>query len=55
MLSDYSLTENSINVMIMRKETLILTAESQYLRDTMFAEFKECIAFASSRKLNSHF
>lgn len=54
-LSDNSPIGNSINVVIMRKETLVLTAESQSLRDTMFAEFKECIAFASSRELDSHF
>jgi hypothetical protein len=32
----------------MRKETLILQAETKEVRDFMLAQFKECIEFAGS-------
>ncbi|KAJ7254028.1 hypothetical protein B0H12DRAFT_1017352 [Mycena haematopus] len=40
--------ENAIEIAIMRKETLIIQAESVHVRNFMLAEFKECIAFAGS-------
>ncbi|KAJ6604733.1 hypothetical protein DFH09DRAFT_898860 [Mycena vulgaris] len=40
--------DNAIEVAIMRKETLILQTESAHMRNFMLAEFRECIAFASS-------
>ncbi|KAJ7597131.1 hypothetical protein C8J56DRAFT_1041358 [Mycena floridula] len=40
--------DNVLQVAIMRKETLILHAESAKVRNFMLTEFKECIEFASS-------
>ncbi|KAJ7487687.1 hypothetical protein B0H11DRAFT_1720855 [Mycena galericulata] len=40
--------DNAIEIAIMRKETLIIQAESAHVRNFMLAEFKECIAFAGS-------
>ncbi|KAF7339399.1 hypothetical protein MSAN_02153800 [Mycena sanguinolenta] len=40
--------ENALEIAIMRKETLIIEAESAHVRNFMMAEFKECIAFAAS-------
>ncbi|KAJ6519909.1 hypothetical protein C8R45DRAFT_808827 [Mycena sanguinolenta] len=40
--------ENALEIAIMRKETLIIEAESAHVRNFMLAEFKECIAFAGS-------
>ncbi|CAK5280553.1 unnamed protein product [Mycena citricolor] len=40
--------DNALEVAIMRKETLIIEAESVHVRNFMLAEFQECIAFASS-------
>lgn len=37
-----------MQVIIMRKETLLLQAESSGARNMLFSEFKECIAFAGS-------
>ncbi|KAJ7837527.1 hypothetical protein B0H14DRAFT_3087209 [Mycena olivaceomarginata] len=40
--------DNAIEIAIMRKESLIIQAESVHVRNFMLAEFKECIAFAGS-------
>ncbi|KAJ6575203.1 hypothetical protein B0H19DRAFT_934307 [Mycena capillaripes] len=40
--------DNAIEIAIMRKETLLVQAESVHVRNFMLAEFKECIAFAGS-------
>ncbi|KAJ7925866.1 hypothetical protein B0H13DRAFT_2229483 [Mycena leptocephala] len=40
--------DNAIEIAIMRKETLIVQAESVHVRNFMLAEFRECIAFAGS-------
>ncbi|KAF7306995.1 hypothetical protein MIND_00492300 [Mycena indigotica] len=40
--------DNALEIAIMRKETLIIQAESVHVRNFMLAEFRECIAFASS-------
>ncbi|KAG1755189.1 uncharacterized protein EDB91DRAFT_1097707 [Suillus paluster] len=38
--------DNALQISIMRKETLILEANSTHARDEIIKEFKECIAFA---------
>lgn len=43
-------TENALQVSIMRKETLILEADSQLKRDRILSEFQECISFARTSK-----
>ncbi|KAF8216138.1 hypothetical protein K438DRAFT_1560299 [Mycena galopus ATCC 62051] len=40
--------DNAIEIAIMRKESLIIQAESVHVRNFMLAEFKECIAFAGT-------
>jgi hypothetical protein len=40
--------DNILQVAVMRKETLILEAETKEVRDFMLAQFKECIEFAGS-------
>ncbi|KAF7320401.1 hypothetical protein MKEN_00824900 [Mycena kentingensis (nom. inval.)] len=40
--------DNALEIAIMRKETLIVQAESVHVRNFMLAEFKECISFAAS-------
>ncbi|KAJ6503447.1 hypothetical protein C8R47DRAFT_969162 [Mycena vitilis] len=40
--------DNAIEIAIMRKETIIVQAESAHVRNFMLAEFKECINFAAS-------
>lgn len=42
--------ENALQVYIMRKETLILEADSQLERDRILSEFQECISFAKTSK-----
>lgn len=39
---------DTLQVMIMRKETLIIQAKSPAARDNLISEFKECIEFAGS-------
>lgn len=39
---------DTLQVMIMRKETLIIQAKSPAARDNLVSEFKECIEFAGS-------
>ncbi|KIJ68349.1 hypothetical protein HYDPIDRAFT_106533 [Hydnomerulius pinastri MD-312] len=38
--------DNALQILIMRKETLILEADSQHSRDQAIKEFRECISFA---------
>lgn len=45
---NFFIIANSLQVAIMRKETLVLQAESNEVRNFMMAQFKECIEFAGS-------
>ncbi|KAL0072059.1 hypothetical protein AAF712_000982 [Marasmius tenuissimus] len=47
-LSDVPGQDNALQVHIMRKETITLTAETLYDRNTLYHELKECIEFAAS-------
>ncbi|KAF9460804.1 hypothetical protein BDZ94DRAFT_1168832 [Collybia nuda] len=47
-VSDVPDQPNSLQVAIMRKETLIIQAESREVRNFMMNQFKECIEFAGS-------
>ncbi|KAF8140172.1 hypothetical protein EV363DRAFT_1393087 [Boletus edulis] len=40
--------ENALQVSIMRKETLIIEANSRFIRDRILNEFQECISFAKT-------
>ncbi|KAJ7181743.1 hypothetical protein C8R43DRAFT_870034 [Mycena crocata] len=40
--------DNALEIAIMRKETILVQAESAHVRNFMLAEFRECIAFAGS-------
>ncbi|KAG7099301.1 hypothetical protein E1B28_001159 [Marasmius oreades] len=40
--------DNTLQVHIMRKETIVLTADSVAIRDNLYAELKGCIEFAAS-------
>lgn len=40
--------DDTMQVLIMRKETLLLQADSSQARNTLLSEFRECIAFAGS-------
>ncbi|KAG6381255.1 hypothetical protein JVT61DRAFT_5659 [Boletus reticuloceps] len=40
--------ENALQVSIMRKETLIMEADSRFIRDRILNEFQECISFAKT-------
>ncbi|KAH7911951.1 hypothetical protein BJ138DRAFT_1149486 [Hygrophoropsis aurantiaca] len=47
-VSEVSGQDNALQVTIMRKETLILEAETTKARNDILAEFMECIAFAKA-------
>jgi hypothetical protein len=48
MLTNVYIEDDTMQVLIMRKETLFLQAESSQARNTLLSAFKECIAFAGS-------
>ena len=47
-MTDAFTKDDTMQVLIMRKETLLLQAESCQIRNILLSEFKECIAFAGS-------
>ncbi|KAF9270305.1 hypothetical protein L218DRAFT_952463 [Marasmius fiardii PR-910] len=47
-VSDLPGQDNAFEVHIMRKEVIILTADSVATRDNLYSEFKACIEFAAS-------
>lgn len=51
-LTNACIKDDTMQVLIMRKETLLLQAESPQARNTLLSEFKECIAFAGSCELH---
>lgn len=41
---------NSLNIVIMRKETLVIHTESEVARDQLMKDLLECIDFAGNSK-----